>query len=254
LKKFLFILSSFFLISGCGPSAPTFTGPTLHLLFIGNSYTFVNNLPTRFAELAASGHHQVITDLSAPGGETLLQHSTNPETLSKLKGGKWDFVILQDQSYLPALDAGRERELDPGVRLLSEMIRGAGAKPLLYLTWGRQKGLPDQGFSDFDSMQTQLTKGYLDIAQELKIPLVPAGEAWRTALSHDASAALWGSDGSHPSVEGVYLTACVFYAAIYQTTPVGLAYTAGLSADQAKAMQTAAAETVLADPGKWNAQ
>ncbi len=204
------------------------------------------------AQLAASGHHGVAVDSSTPGGWTLLQHSTYQPTLDKIKAGPWDDIVLQDQSYLPALPDGRDREMDPGARVLDGLIRQAGAKPLLYMTWGRQKGLPEQGFADFDSMQTQLTKAYTEIGQELNIPVVPAGLAWKAALGHDPALPLWGPDGSHPSVEGTYLTACVFYAVLYQQSPLGLTFTAGLPPDQAKAMQAVAAQTVLINSRQWN--
>lgn len=251
-----------FAFSGCGQpqqepapqaQAPvSLSGPVLQLLFIGNSYTSVNNLPSLFAQLAASGHHAVEVVMIAPGGYTLAQHSTYPSTLAGIKGRKWDGVILQDQSFMPALEKGRTQEMDPGVRALVTLIRDNGSQPWLYLTWGRQKGLPEQGFSDYGSMQIQLTKGYMDIAQEQNIPVAPVGEAWKTALSHDASAPLWGPDGSHPSLQGTYLAACVFYAALYQETPEGLDYTAGLPKAAAFAMQVAATETVLSDKAKWH--
>lgn len=263
MKNFLFLLAlAGFCFSGCGQpkqepapqaQAPvSISGTVLHLLFIGNSYTSVNDLPHLFTQLAASNHHGVVTDMSAPGGYTLYQHSIYSDTLAKINAQKWDVVILQDQSFMPALEKMRTQEMDPGVRLLAAKIRDAGSQPMLYLTWGRQKGLPEQGFADYASMQAQLTKGYMDIAQEEKIPVAPVGEAWKTALGHDASAPLWGPDGSHPSVQGTYLAACVFYAAIYQQTPEGLDYTAGLSKDAVFAMQVAATETVLADKGRWN--
>ncbi len=256
MKIHLVLLVAALWVSGCGsseqPAPVSLAGPTLRILFIGNSYTYVNDLPHLFAQLAASGHHGVEVDSVVAGGWSLAQHANTAGTLSKISESKWDYVVLQDQSYLPALAEQRNKEFEPSVRYLDHAIREDGAKTLLYMTWGRQKGLPEQGFSDFDSMQTQLTNAYLGVAQELKIPVAPVGEAWKAAIGHDPGLALWADDGSHPSVMGTYLTACVFYASIYQTSPVGLDFRAGLSAGQAKALQTAAFETVLTDPGHWN--
>lgn len=262
MKKALLILALAGLVAaGCGEPAKapppqaqapvSLPGPVLQVLFIGNSYTSVNGLPQVFTQLAASGKHAVQADMVAPGGYTLAQHAAYPDTLSRIKSRKWDDVVLQDQSFMPALEKGRAQEMDPGARTLAGLIRDNGSRPMFYLTWGRQKGLPEQGFSDFAAMQAQLTQGYMDIAQELKIPVAPVGEAWKTALSHDSSVPLWGPDGSHPSVQGTYLAACVFYAAIYGQNPEGLDYTAGLPKETAFAMQVAATETVLADKGKW---
>jgi hypothetical protein len=221
-------------------------------LFLGDSYTSVNNLPQMLIQLAARGHHAVFADMVTPGGWSLAQHANSQVTLDKIKAGPWDFVILQDQSYLPALEDQRVKEMFPAVRYLGYFIRQAQARPLLYLTWGRQRGLPEQGFADFDSMQAQLTLAYTQIAQEMRIEVAPVGEAWKAALGLDPSVALWQENGSHPTVAGTYLAACVFYAALYQTSPEGLDFTAGLSKGQAQALQTAAARTVLADKARWN--
>jgi hypothetical protein len=244
---------------GCGyfssensfPKPVSVFGPVLHVLFIGNSYTEVNDLPSLFTQLADSGGHPVVAGNLTPGGSTLLQHSQDHVTLDRIKSQKWDEVILQDHSFMPALTKERERELNPGVRVLAAAIRENGSQLMLYLTWGRQKGLPEQGFPDYDSMQAQLTEGYMEIAREQKIPVAPVGEAWKAALGHDKNADLWGPDGSHPSLEGSYLAACVFYAAIFGQTPEGLRYYAGLPPGDAWAMQVAATETVLANKSEW---
>jgi hypothetical protein len=57
---------------------------TKKILFIGNSYTYVNDLPLMLYNLALSAGDTIIYDSSAPGGYTLLQHTTNTTTLSKI--------------------------------------------------------------------------------------------------------------------------------------------------------------------------
>ena len=232
--------------------ADSFTGPTIRLLFMGNNYTQANDLPFLVSQLAASGHHQVFYDKLVGAGSTLGQLSISDKVFHVITGEKRDYIILQDQSVNPALEEQRKSEFYPAVRYLDEIIDRGGAKTLLFMTWGRPKGMYENGFNDFDSMQTQVTKGYMAIAKELNLPVAPVGEAFRNALKQDASAALWGTDGSDPSLEGSYLAACVFYAVLYKTSPVGLEFTAGLSKEQARAMQTAAAKTVLTDPSRWN--
>jgi len=252
-KKFLLLMALAALSTGCRGKAPeSFIGPKLELLFVGNSYTFVNDLPRMVAQLAASGHHQLSTDLVAPGGWTLAQHSNSKETLEKIAGKKWDFIVLQDQSVMPSLEQQRNLEMYPAIRFLNVKILQAGAKPLLYMTWGRQKGMTEVGFNDYESMQAQLTLGYTGIAKELGLRVAPVGEAWKAALGQDPALSLWQADGSHPTTEGTYLAACVFYSVLYKERPVGLDFTAGLPKGAARALQAASAETVLAEPGRWN--
>jgi hypothetical protein len=103
-------------------------------------------------------------------------------------------------------------------------------------------------------MQAQIDAGYLGIAQELKVPVVPVGAAWQAATQRYPQLDLWQSDNSHPTMMGTYLAACVFYATIFRQSPVGLSYTAGLPADVAGELQTIAASTVLNNLSSWNLQ
>ena len=76
---------------------------TTRVLFIGNSYTYANNLPLIFSNLSASGNKNTVTDISAPGGYSFENHYSNPETISKIKMGNWNFVLLQEQSQMPVI-------------------------------------------------------------------------------------------------------------------------------------------------------
>jgi hypothetical protein len=60
------------------------------VLFIGNSYTSVNDLPGTFARLAASGGHRVETGMIAPGGAFLSDEAANPDTARTIAGTAWD--------------------------------------------------------------------------------------------------------------------------------------------------------------------
>jgi hypothetical protein len=61
----------------------------------------------------------------------------------------------------------------------------------------------------------------------------------------DAAQILYKKDIKHPSIAGTYLAACMFYAAFYQQSPVGLAYTAGLTPEQATILQQVAWTTLV---------
>ena len=171
--------------------------------------------------------------------------------MGKIAERKWDYIVLQEQSVTPSLPE-RVNAMYPAVRYLTYKIRHSGATPLLYMTWGREKGLPESGFNDYVSMQTQIILGTTGIADELGMEVSPVGMAWKSALEKDPNLNLWQTDGSHPTVEGSYLGACVFYAVIYHKSPVGLDYTDGLPMEMAKFLQMIAADTVLTDPGRWN--
>ena len=118
------------------------TGSCLHILFIGNSYTSVNDLPHMFTQLAKSGGHRVETAVVAPGGWTLFAHARSAETLNRLKSSKWDIVVLQEQSQVPASEQARTQGMYPAVRSLVSRIEACGARPIFFLTWAQRDGWP----------------------------------------------------------------------------------------------------------------
>jgi hypothetical protein len=257
MKRLLVLCIFFYLaLQGCSLS-PTCGGaqaadPCLRILFIGNSYTYVNDLPATFKQLAAAGGHRVETGMLAEGGWTLAQHLAAPATRDKLASAHWDDVVLQEQSEIPAVERSRSTQMYPAARELAGKIRAAGASPIFFMTWAHRDGLPANGLLSYESMQGQIDAGYAAIASELAVPIAPVGAAWWAATWQASGLELWQADGSHPSTQGTYLAACVFYAVIFRQSPVGLSYHSDLSAETARTLQSIAADTVLKDQQEWH--
>ena len=131
------------------------------------------------------------------------------------------------------------------------MVRDQGAQPIFYLTFAHQGGWPEEGLPDYQSMQSAIDDGYLQIAGQLGVPVAPVGAAWQTVVDGSSAPSLWQPDGSHPTAGGTYLAACVFYAAIFRESPVGLGDEDGLPESEAHTLQSVAASTVLGDPAEW---
>ena len=122
---------------------------------------------------------------------------------------------------------------------------------MFYLTWAHRDGWPENGLPDYARMQAEIDGGYLAIGQEIGVAIAPVGIAWATVVSRTARPGLWQDDGSHPTIAGTYLAACVFYSAIFHQSPVGLPYDAGLPRETTASLQQVAADTVLADQAQW---
>jgi uncharacterized protein DUF4886 len=238
--------------SGASPCGnPGSSAACTRVLFIGNSYTYVNDLPTMFATLATSGGHSVKTGMLAEGGATLADHAASVDTATMLAATRWSIVVLQEQSQIPSVDALRQNQMYPAARALVRMVRAAGAAPIFFLTWAHRDGWPENGLANYGSMQSAIDDGYLAIAGEQSTTVAPVGYAWWTLLTEEPTAGLWLDDGSHPTPEGTYLAACVFYATIFRQSPLGLDYHADLPGDKAATLQAIAAKVVLGDPARW---
>lgn len=218
------------------PKAPPKIGSPIRILFIGNSFTQRNDLPALIEEMAASAPDPKIVETRriVANGASLRQHWNKGEALVAIQEGKWDYVVLQEQSTLPIKNALRFHE---NVRLFDEEIKKSGAKTALYLTWAR-KNVPET--------QDALDGATLAIGEETGALVVPVGLAWRAALAKDATIELYDKDGSHPSEAGSYLAACVFIAVLLGQSPVGSVIPGSIRLDdkRARLLQEAAGRTV----------
>ena len=240
---------------GGGSSAPTCPADPgsgcLRILFLGNSYTYVNDLPGTFAQLAVAGGRRAETAMVANGGETLDQHASSSDSQSKIAAEHWSYVVLQEQSEIPAFANSREATMYPAARKLVSAIEAVGAKPLFFQTPAHQGGDPDYGLSGYETMQLAIDDGYQQIARELNVGIAPVGYTWFVLLRDHPDISLWQADGSHPSVAGTYLAACVFFAAFFGASPVGLTWLDGLPSAEAAILQSEAAANVLGLEAQW---
>ena len=119
--------------------------PDLRILFIGNSFTTRNDLPGMVNEFAEAQGVTIQHEVISAGGASLRRHF-NAGATDRIAEGKWDYVVLQEQSTLPVKNRKRFHE---NVREYVPAITDGGARLVLYMTWARkkepenQKPLPD---------------------------------------------------------------------------------------------------------------
>jgi hypothetical protein len=211
------------------------------VLFIGNSYTYTNDLPGMFQLLARAGGRNVESARLASPNETLEEHFADPQTAALLHARAWNVVVLQEKSTIPGDQGQRLRYMVPAARSLAREIRQAGAVPMLFLTWGHLGGEPEASLFNYPQMQAAVDRGYDAESRELHAPVAPVGDAWQVASRGRVGRRLWLPDGSHPTSAGTYLAACVFFASIVGESPVGIRYHGGLPAREARELQAIAA-------------
>ncbi len=228
------------------------------VLFIGNSYTSVNDLPNTFREVALSLGDTVSVASSAPGGYTLFDHAYYAPTLAAIGSQQWDFVVMQEQSQLGALPVDATTTELGAQQLLAAIEQNYECTyPVFYMTWGRQNGDPDNCgafpfMCTYDGMQQALRDNYVALAQWYDAYTAPVGVAWKVVRDTHPLIDLYALDGSHPSVEGTYLAACVFYCTLFQQSCDGATFNSSVQADTAAILRSIASATVLNEPLTWN--
>ena len=191
------------LSTACTLRAGIATGPLPdgghHVLFIGNSLTYQNDLPGTLAAIAASVGDTVGVRSVAKPDYALVDHLTDGQALATLRQARWDFVVLQQgPSTLPA----NRDSLALWTTQWDRFIRAQSARPALLMVW------PDASRKSFFEA---CRLSYLNAAQGVDGVMLPAGEAWTIAWQTDPDLPFYGSDGFHPSLLGTYLAAIVIY-------------------------------------------
>ena len=183
---------------------------TLNILFIGNSLTYMNDLPGLLEALINDSDEDAAhVESIAFANNGLEDHWPRESTRNAIANGGWDVVILQQG---PSATEGRPSLLEYS-RIFDEAIKAAGGETALYMVWPSSK----RDF-DFDGV----CASYRMAAEQIKGHLYPVGEAWRLAWARDPELKLYGGDGFHPSRAGTYLAALVMYEQLTGQSPIGL--------------------------------
>ncbi len=248
------ILAALASLTGCVVASQTQaadpdSGAPKRILFVGNSYLYYNdsihNHVRRIAEENgpyAAGAYQYKS--ATIGGARLSHHNID----SLLEPGRlgidepFDLVILQGGSSEPLTAASRTTFEKEAVKL-SRKIRSTGADVALYMTHAYVK--PHAKFDP--AMIEKIEPTYVETAKAINAWVIPVGLAFQRAYAERPSIELHKPfDGSHPSLLGSYLAACVVYVSIYTEPCSGIEYTyfGAVDLEDASFLRRIADETV----------
>jgi hypothetical protein len=204
----------------------------IRVLFIGNSLTYVNDLPGVVAALAAGGGGPPIGAHTVAYPDFALEdHWAEGTAVRRLRNEHWAFVVMQQgPSSLPE----NQVNLRTWAVQFEPLIRAAGATPALYMVW------PSAARSqDFDAVRDS----YAAAAVAVHGIFLPAGDAWREAWRRDPTLGLYGGDGFHPSSLGTLLAAYTIYERITGRSAIGLPTPSGIPGATVQLLQEAAHAT-----------
>lgn len=231
------------------------------VLFIGNSYTGVNNLPLLTSNLATSAGYSLTYSSQTPGGAQLINHVSNAAIVSDIFNNKWDFVVLQEQSQKPSFGhASVSANVYPYAKRLCDTIRMSDSctQPIFYMTWGRKFGdasncgATSPWLCTYQGMDSALAVSYNTMGQQNDAFVSPVGAVWNYIIKNHPSINLYSSDNSHPSLAGSYAAACTFFSVIFRADPTLITTNSTLSSADALTIRNAAKLVCYDSLSKWN--
>lgn len=232
----------------------------IRVLFLGNSYTYVNNLPLLIANVAHAGGDSLFYDSNCIGGYSFYDHVNDASSLAKISAGNWDAVVLQAQSQEPSFSPAQvNAQTLPYAIQLDSVIKHYNpcALTVFYETWGRKTGDASNcpfypPVCTYSGMQNRLRASYKLFADTVKGCMAPVGEAFRKLMSLNSQIDLYQADLSHPSLEGSYLAASVFYESLFAHSVITNSYNPGVSGGTLTLLQQVAHSLVNDSITTWN--
>jgi hypothetical protein len=252
----------------------------IHVLFIGNSLTNYNDTPQILQKMLDEKNSNVKIDQITNSGFSLGRHlnkmmvskSENgvnilvknkkeiTETEKKLKEKKWDIIVLQTGGVAVLIPESVEYQVDPAIKKIKHIVNNQNTRFILFNTWTTKIDYPKKYCysgrilnekldpnKEFCSAAIKNSKQYLEllkesyknIAEENTLEITNHSDIFQNAFDNHPELKIL-EDNMHPSKNGAFLSACIFYKLITGRNPEKLDYTAELDPETAKLLQKAA--------------
>jgi hypothetical protein len=189
-------------LAGASPA----TESPRRILFIGNSLTYVNNLPSAVASLAPG---DVTINAFALPGASLVDDDHSPRVAELLEKGHYTDVVFQERGGnavcmgAGCYDGAEFKETERASKALADRARAGGARVYYLGTWQANP-----------AMEPALIEGERRIAHLMDARYIEIGQTWLRLRLKNPTGAWLHSDGQHPGYATTALMAIRVWEAI----------------------------------------
>lgn len=193
-------------------SCNTLTSPdrTERVLFVGNSLTYVGNVPAVFSALAAANGKPFASDMIVRGGATLTQRVSDGSIARALEERKYTAIVLQERGGDLMCSFGPDSCVQSRQALKS------------LATLARQKGLYVILLGTYQSDRTasrRLITEEASAAAEAGIPYIEVSEKLQRLRTTAPELTWFADDGVHPGKDLALLNAVLIHKALRGSLP-----------------------------------
>ncbi len=212
----------------------------ISVLFLGNSLTYFYNVPEQVRFMGQNEGIDIQIRHNLLPAYNLNQHLENQMSRKLLEEEDWDYVVLQQQSYISAVHHDQTEE---ALSQLVPFIKDQNSTPVLYMTWGR---LHDTSpFRNYQQMQKQVSLNYINAAQKFRTSLAPVGMIWGEIIKDNPEFSLHGPDGLHANPKGAYTAALTIYSVLTGEKVENIVYRpSGVSESEASFLKASVDEKI----------
>ena len=262
--KCLYTAIFLYLISSCR-TVEQIGSKRLNVLFIGNSLTYFNNMPQMLQAMLDETHPGIRVYQSTFAGKQLSDHvskandsekENSTETERLLTENHWDIIILQTGTISVLIPENVAYKINPAITTIKNMVQNQQCRYLLFDTWPSKSAYPkhycyssgridnsirkdsccSNVMTNFDDEYNQISASYAMVAAENDLLIASITSKYYNVRKLNPDIELI-EDDIHPSNNGAFLNACVFYKLITQSNPLNVQYIGSLESNTAKKLK-----------------
>lgn len=213
------------------------------VLFVGNSLTYVGNVPAIYAALSAAGGQAESAYMIVRGGATLTQRVADGSVAQALAESKYTTLVLQERGGDLVCSFGPDScvQSRQAIKHLADLGRQKGVKVVLLGTYQ-----PHPSFS------RHLVEKESQAAAEAGIPYIEVSEKLQCLRSTQPQLAWFAPDGMHPGKDLALLNGLLIYQELQGALPAAQSLTVkapiyGSTSGLSQALRAANAPPPLTD-------
>ena len=176
---------------------------SVHILFIGNSLTYTNNLPQLVKNSAKQKGVIINTTMIAYPNYAIHDHWNEGKVQKEISNNHYDYVIIQQGPSSQSL--GRKILIEYGDKY-SNLCKKNNAKLCYYMVWPAR-----MHYHTFEGV----IKNYRDASIINDAYLCPVGEKWKNHFDLTSNFDYYSSDQFHPSMKGSEVAATVIVEKLF---------------------------------------
>jgi hypothetical protein len=186
------------------------THDVMRVLFVGNSLTYVGNLPAVFDAVEIDGRRLTESEMIVAPGATLTDRVRDNTVAGALAKQSYSFVVLQERGGDFACGFGPEVCADARKSLseLADLIRSHGATPILMGTY-QPNGEASSGVADAEAAA----------AAESGVDYVRVAERLTDFREAHPGMNWFAPDGMHPGPDLTLLEALLLFRRVHGVSP-----------------------------------
>lgn len=180
------------------------------ILFVGNSLTYVGNVPAVYSALAEANGRSSPSDMIVRGGATLSQRVGDGSVARALEAGKYTHLVIQERGgdLMCSFGADACAQAREAVLALTDIGKRHGVVVLLLGTYQ-----PDP------SASRRLIESESEAARNAGIPYIEVSGKLQRLRGEAPELSWFAADGFHPGRELALLNALLVYQAIQGELP-----------------------------------